>query len=46
MAIVYDYQVTGTNDPIVVHVERAIDIGVNELRPSVAAVIAAFPFCE
>ncbi|KIJ05370.1 hypothetical protein PAXINDRAFT_93553 [Paxillus involutus ATCC 200175] len=46
MAIVYDYKVTGTNDPIVVHVERAIDIGVNELRPSVAAVIAAFPFCE
>ncbi|KIJ18530.1 hypothetical protein PAXINDRAFT_70972, partial [Paxillus involutus ATCC 200175] len=46
MAIVYDYKVTGTNDPIVVHVERAIDIGVNELRPSVAAVIAAFPFLK
>ncbi|KIK79132.1 hypothetical protein PAXRUDRAFT_36506 [Paxillus rubicundulus Ve08.2h10] len=46
MAVVYDYKVTGTDGPIVAHVGRAIDIGVNELRPSVAAVIAAFPFYE
>ncbi|KIJ68050.1 hypothetical protein HYDPIDRAFT_83068 [Hydnomerulius pinastri MD-312] len=46
MALVYDYNVTGIDDPIVAHVERALDIAVKAVRPEVAAVIATFPFLK
>ncbi|KAG9316837.1 cytochrome P450 [Chiua virens] len=43
MSLVYDYNASGVDDPIVAHVERATNIAVKELRPELAAVIAAFP---
>jgi hypothetical protein len=43
MAIVYDYDASTKDDPIVANVERVLDIAVNELRPEVTALVAALP---
>lgn len=43
MSLVYDYDASGVDDPIVAHVEHAADIAVKEMRPEVVAIIAAFP---
>jgi hypothetical protein len=44
MSIVYDYEVTSKDDPIVAHIERALEIGQKEMRPELTAIIAALPF--
>lgn len=46
MSLVYDYDASGVDDPIVAQVERATNIAVKEMRPEVTAVIAAFPLCK
>lgn len=46
MSLVYDYDASGVDDPIIAHVERATNIAVKEMRPEVAALIAAFPLCK
>ncbi|KAH7888936.1 cytochrome P450 [Phlebopus sp. FC_14] len=46
MSIMYDYRVKPKDDPVVVGVERAIDIAAREVRPEVAAFVATFPFLK
>jgi hypothetical protein len=46
MSLVYDYDASGMDDPIVAQVERATNIAIEEMRPEVTAVIAAFPLCK
>lgn len=46
ISIVYDYDASGMNDPIVAQVERATDIAIKEMRPEVTAIMAAFPLCK
>lgn len=46
MSLVYDYDASGMDDPIVAHVERATNLAVKELRPEVTAIVAAFPLCK
>ncbi|KAH0828054.1 cytochrome P450, partial [Lanmaoa asiatica] len=46
MSLVYDYDASGVDDPIVTHVERATNIAVKEMRPEVTALIAAFPLLK
>ncbi|KAN0091353.1 Cytochrome P450 [Tylopilus felleus] len=46
MSLMYDYDASGVDDPIVAHVERATNIAVKEMRPEVTAIIAAFPLLK
>lgn len=44
MMVVYDYEPSSMNDPIVTQVKTALDIAVKEVRPEVAALLSVFPF--
>ncbi|KAF8552190.1 cytochrome P450 [Imleria badia] len=46
MSLVYDYDASGVDDPIVAQVERATYLATKEMRPEVAALIAAFPLLK
>jgi hypothetical protein len=43
MAIVYDYDASTKDDPMVANVERVLAIAVKEMRPDVSALVAALP---
>ena len=44
MMIVYDYEPSSRNDPIVTQVQTMIDITVKEVKPAVAALLNVFPY--
>lgn len=46
MSLVYDYDASGMDDPIVAQVELAMSIAIKEMRPEVTAIVAAFPLCK
>jgi len=46
MSIVYDYDASTKDDPIVANVERVLGIAVEEVRPEVTALVAALPILK
>ncbi|KAI9571684.1 cytochrome P450 [Boletus coccyginus] len=46
MSLVYDYDASGMDDPIVAQVELAMSIAIKEMRPEVTAIVAAFPLLK
>lgn len=43
MSLVYDYEASGVDDPIVAQVERTTHLVAKEMRLEIAAMIAVFP---
>ena len=46
MAVVYGYETSRRDDPIINVVNRAANLAVASIRPEVAAFLGFFPFCK
>lgn len=46
MSVVYGYETTWRDDPILAVVERAVNLAINSIGPEVAVILGLFPFSK